>query len=260
MMNNNNHHPKNCSFAEEIVAYIYDEIAGRDKLVFENHLANCARCATEVAEFTNVSFSIGAWRDNEFSHLQTPNIVIPYETAQTNKVVDGVSALWWSDFRQIFSLSPSWITASAAMAVLVICVGLVFTVVKFSNNTDVAGIDNSAVKPIVSPTAEIVNNPAKEILVENSPKPPNDASEVSPKVTEAKITVKLPNNVVKVSDAPKSKVVRQNSEVVTPNKPQVKNNQKPLQNKKAPSLDNFEEDEDDSLRLADLFAEIETDR
>ncbi len=268
-MNNNNHHNLNCSFAEEVVSYIYGEIGEREKTAFENHLVDCSLCTSEVAEFANVSFSIGAWRDSEFSHLPTPVIEIPYETPQTKIEKESVSGSWLSSLRQLFSLSPAWTTTSAAMAALVLCIGLVFVVVKFSDKPDLAVIDNkNTVKTVLSPTPENIITQTSENPVDIAPKPSKvDSSTDSIKselADDSKNADKSPNNLITVSNAPKTKIIRQNSETVAPIRTNLpkrdKNDVKPVQSKKAPSLNTFEEEDDDSLRLADLFAEIDTDR
>jgi Putative zinc-finger len=269
---NDNHQNPNCSFAEEIVSYIYGEIGAGEKTAFENHLASCSNCSKEVAEFRNISFSIGAWRDTEFSQMKTPVIEIPYETPQTIIEKESVSASWLPRLRQLFSLSPAWTTASAAMAALVLCVGLVFVVSKFSDDKVLVAVGNvNAAKTAVSPTPESINKPINENPADNSPKPSNNSETDSPNDSIRPELTKEPKNStqtaivpVRTADPRKTKIVRQNAETVTsvrqnlPNKD--KNNVKPVQTKKAPALNNFEEDEDESLRLADLFAELDTDR
>lgn len=267
-MNNNNHHKQNCSFGEEVVSYLYGEISANAKTAFENHLADCSACTTEVAEFSNVSFSIGEWRDAEFSHLPTPVIEIPYQTARANfKEPEITSGSWVSGLRQLFSLSPALTTASAAMAALVLCFGLVFVAIKFSDKTGVVVADNfDTAKPAISPTKE---NAISKDAADAPPKSPDVSNLNSPTDSNKRTSASGSKNsdkssVVPVKSIERSKTFRPNTQAVSPIRQTVpvkdKNNLKPVQAKKVPALDNFEEDEDDSLRLADLFAEIDTDR
>jgi hypothetical protein len=267
---NNNHQNPNCSFAEELVSYLYEEIGASEKVAFEHHLASCSNCSTEVAEFTNISFSIGAWRDTEFSQMKTPVIEIPYETPQTSLEKESVSGSWLPRLRQLFSLSPAWTTASAAMAALVLCVGLVFVVSKFSDNTDLLAVRNvNTNKSVISPTPENINKQINENPVDNSPKPSNNSDIDLQSDSFRPELAKDPKNPTQPAIVPvraaaprKTKIVRQSAETVTSVRQNLpnKNNIKPVQTKKTPALNNFEEDEDESLRLADLFAELDTDR
>lgn len=263
----NNHHNQNCNLAEEIVSYIYDELGAENKSVFERHLINCESCADEVGNLGELSFSIRDWRDVEFSSLQTPKIVIPYETAHISEAVENTSVSWFAGLRQMFSLSPTWTLATASMAALVICAGLIFAVFKFSPTNEVAendkNNDKNSIKVAVSPTIEkIVDAPVKVNNLEKtqSESPKNSSTiNVKPEVAEVKPTTEKPlKNVVKVSESPANKTMAQPA---VANKPKNSSEtKKPVKNQNVPNLNNFDDEEDDSLRLADLFAEIETRR
>ncbi len=260
-MNNNNHQNPNCSFAAEIVPYIYDEIGETEKSAFESHLADCATCPEELADFMDIRFSVNEWKQTDFVPLATPIIEIPYEKEQVREIAV-VQTSWWSNLRQIFTLSPAWMTASAVMAALVICVGLVFVIFKYSGNVEVAEIGNEAKKkPTVSPTTEISSNKTDDKIAvsdvnsNSSDKSPEPSKILNPQPKEA--------TVVKVSER-KPKIVTQNSPnrttkttVNNANRPNVQKNS-PSKNRQLPGLNNFDEDEDDSLRLAELFDDIET--
>lgn len=269
---NNNHHKNNCTFAGDIVSYIYNEIGAKEKSAFENHLADCTICADEIAGFSNVSFSIGAWRDSGFAHLATPKIEIHYdEKGWNNQEIGSIKNSWLAGLRQIFSLSPAWTTATAAMAALVLCAGLIFVAVNFSDtSSDLAEFDNqNPVKPAISPTTENVITRTAEEIADNAPKPSNKSSVNPPNETIQTELTKEPgnseqpvNSTVKISEKVRIKNVPQNGSNQIPVKTNestgTKNNIKTVQNKKSPTLHNFEDEEDDSLRLADLFDEIET--
>lgn len=267
MMNNNNHQNSECTHAAEIVSYIYDEIGAAEKSVFEAHLASCATCPEELADFIDVRFAVAGWKETEFAPLATPVIEIPYETEQTRETV-AVSGSWWSNLRGLLTLSPAW-TASAATAALVICFGTFFAISRFSGGADVAELDNkSKVKPTASPTTEALprdsaanNNASGESSPDQSPglpnvqtKPESDAAENVPETKAVKISERTP----------RPRAIPQNSAVKT-NNPAVNNSGKPdarrslpVKNQPLPKLNNFEDDEDDSLRLAELFDEIDT--
>lgn len=54
-----------CTFAgkrdEVLIAYLYDEIDGEDRAVFDRHLATCAPCRTELAALGGVRSELGEW-------------------------------------------------------------------------------------------------------------------------------------------------------------------------------------------------------
>lgn len=257
MMNNNNHQNSNCSFAPEIVSYIYDEIGVKEKFAFEAHLANCATCPEELADFMEIRFSVTDWKQNEFAPLATPVIEIPFEKEQVREIA-AVQSSWLSNLRAIFTLSPSFATASAAMAALVICAGLVFVVIKYSGNVEVAAVENTnKTKPSVSPTMEVLPNKSAEKIIADNEKTTDKVIVNPPKAQNNETTV-----VKFVERKPKN--VAQNSEnrpintmVNKFNRPNVRKNS-PANNRQLPRLNNFDEDEDDSLRLAELFEDIET--
>lgn len=268
MMNENNHQNSSCSFAAEIVSYIYDEIGEREKSVFEAHLANCATCPEELADFMEIRFSVADWRETEFAPLSTPVTEIPFEHEQVRNI-SAVSGSWWSNLSQLFSLSPAWMTATTAMAALVICFGVFYAVFKYSGTVELAGIDNRAQKkPTVSPTSEISSNKNSEIVAvrddnsnssDKAPEP-SKISEQPPKIsngnnsaaTVIKVSQKKPKSVVQDAAGKPLNMSGKNS-----NKPTAGKNL-PADNGQLPKLDNFDEDEDDSLRLAELFEDIDT--
>lgn len=267
-MNNNNHQNSDCSFAAEIVSYIYGEIGAKEKSVFEAHLVDCETCPEELADFMEIRFSVNDWKQTEFAPLATPVIEIPYEKEQAREIA-AVSGSWWSNLRQIFTLSPAWMTATTAVAALVICFGLFAAVYKNSGSQEmVAGNGgNTQIKPTVLPTAEVSpNKPAEKIIVsdENS-NSSGEITEPSKIVDQTPKTVGAGNNeatVVKVTERKPKNVTQNtahkpvNNAANNSNKPVRKN--PPVNNRQMPKLDNFDEDEDDSLRLAELFEDIET--
>lgn len=257
-MNNNNHHNSNCSFAAEIVSYVYNEIGEKEKSAFESHLSNCETCPEELADFMDIRFSVNDWKQTEFAPLETPVIEIPYEKEQVREIA-AVQSSWWSNLRQIFTLSPAWMTAATTAAALFICVGLIFTVYKYSGNVDVAGIeDKPQLKPSVSPTSEISSNKTKEEIADSDVKSKSDDKiTMSPKIENQMPTVtKVTERKIRpVTQNPVNRTT--NNSVNNSNKPNVRKNS-PTNDRQMPKLNNFEDEEDDSLRLAELFEDIDT--
>jgi len=96
MLNNNNNH-SSCKNSDEVVSYLYNDLARADRNKFESHLANCGVCTDEFAAISNARFLVFEWQREEFAHLPTPEIVIPYqirpvtaETARSGGILSGL--------------------------------------------------------------------------------------------------------------------------------------------------------------------------
>lgn len=243
------HQNLTCEFADEIVSYLYNEMGASEKSRFESHLGNCSFCVAEVAEFGMVRSEIGNWKVKDFDSLPTPIFEIPNKESFQQVAIKEVSRPWYAVVRDYFSLSPVWMTATTAMAVLAICAGLVFVTVNSLKDIDVVVQESNTSKPMSSPTAEIktVENPdsnpnlTKSDSTEKPSTPPNISGVPKTAPTTTKITdrqvVKTQNSTVKKNVTPNNKV----------NKTSKRNS--------APSLIG-DEDEDDALRLSDIFNEI----
>lgn len=252
-MLNNNHNPS-CAFAEQIVSYLYGETIGKEKAAFDAHLKNCSSCADELAGFGFVRASIVEWKTEEFLNLETPSINIPYPIAVATE-----KQSWLGELRKLFALSPTWATA---FAVLVVCVGLVLLVVNFSNNNDVARKVEKPTNEVVSPIVEEKPTPRMEETAQQ------DSSKVllKPSIVENASEKNAPqiapkNQIVKVSNnVRKNKGVAQNANDLVANVRKLKDDKNTLTARKqvVPKLNGLEEEEDNSVRLADLFAEVES--
>lgn len=247
-MINNNHQNSDCAFGERLVSYLYGESSGAESFEVEKHLKNCEACADEFAAFSGLHFAIDDWKTTEFAPLATPLIEIPYETK-----TEVVKSSWLSGLRQIFALSPAWSLATASAAVLVICTGIVWLALNARQIDDVAENEknkNQSISPAAQqtpPATTAKNDPVKkadeQVNPINEPKAPaiENAVDQDSKNTRAVKIVNNPRPSSKSDNAPKT----------TP-----KRNTK---NQPAPKLMTDESEEDDSLRLAELFEEIGTD-
>jgi hypothetical protein len=249
MFEKNGHNPS-CGFAGDIVSYLYDEIDAAEKLKFETHLAGCTTCGAEIAAFSGVRASVADWREADFGWLPSPDIVIPYEKLpERAPAVVQTRGTILTDLRRIFSFTP-WPPAFAALGALAILAGLAFFGIRYLNRSETTIADNRRTdRPIASPTAGA------------SPK------ETTVATGEPPVKQKAPDEIVKAQGNTQPEPVRASTTPVqpkkvaqpaaataNPNKPGEKN----LKSQKAPSLNNYAEEEDSTLRLADLFEEIDT--
>lgn len=253
-MTNNNHKNSFCGFSEQLVSFLYGETGGSEKASFEAHLENCAVCAGELEAFSNVQISINDWKLKEFAPLATPIFEIPFE-----KTVEGFqsptgSVSWMATFRDLFSISPAWSLATASLAVLAVCAGIFLFALNSRQGNDIAE-GNKPVKSKTAPTASMT--PPDSNSKSNSN---NEADNKIAPVKENKPDVAVSNEtnqkntrIVKTSNprqTPKTEGSTKNAD--------VKRNDK-TKNQPTPKIMPDDDEEDDSLRLAELFEEIETD-
>lgn len=264
-MFNNNHKNSDCEFAEQMVSYLYNESEGAEKSTFESHLKNCSACADEFAAFSGVHFSINDWKLKDFASLETPLIEIPYQKndklAETREV-SSVKGSWLSGLRDLFSLSPrAWSLATASFAVLVVCFGIALFAWNSRNNSDLAGANKNKTKSIVAPTVEKTSEPSNlntpsSNSPEKQPKTNNETLPSQPDVAVTNDTKPTNNRAVKVlSNSRQPQKVENNNAQKTP---EVNNKNKNKTDQVAPRILTDSDEEDNTLRLAELFEEIDT--
>lgn len=252
MFEKNGHDPS-CNFAVDIVSYLYNEIGGAEKREFESHLAGCNACSAELASFAGVRSSVTHWRATDFDPLATPVIEIPFETA-----AGPAGASWWSGtiltgFKRLFAFTP-WPPAAVGFAALLIFIGLGFFAFSYLNGSGNDMAKNKAAdKPVVAPTVDPAKNSGEVASVNNNTQQKGDERAVPPvKPLPEGTAVK----VVETQTVQKNKQVKPAPDTVAPKRAGDKVTTP--QNQKAPNLNNYTDDEDTTLRLADLFEEIDT--
>ncbi len=229
---------KSCGLDDVIVSYIYDEITTSERHKFETHLVDCSSCTEEFTAISGARFSIFEWQKVDFSELATPEIVIPrIEGRRAKTERSGLLA----GLRSMFG--GYGIPISAAAAVLVF-LGLGLAV--FTSMGEVGEY------------AEIT-------VVENMPEVPQNVAAGKPLATETVIrqgdtvvsdTLSVKKTVpVSGQNKPAKKLTGAGrSKPASQLTAEVKHRTKPRpQTTKAPMLSNFDEADDKSLRLTDLF-------
>jgi hypothetical protein len=236
-------------FAEEIVSYIYDEAPAKERREFEAHLKNCLMCADELVGFGFVRSSLTEWRNDEVFAIEMPRLENPAIKTST-PVISTTSSSWLDNLRELFAWFPTWKTASVAFAVLIVFAVAMFLVNSPKNNevasnTKQNGTQNgNKIEEKVS--SEVPpQNPQSESI------PSNNKPEIAGTVPSKDSAIKASNNSQKQKTiAPKT------NETVAQTKDEKKN--KNIQKREVPTLTGIDEEEDKSLRLADLFEEIDT--
>ncbi len=224
---------KTCGFEHEIVSYMYGELGASDRAQFETHIAECDSCTDEFAAVSLSRFSVFEWQKEEFAHLSTPTIVIPYKA----KEIVAEKAGWLAGFAEIFAFARSPLAVGAAFAILL---GIGF----FGFNLIGTGGSEIASNNVVPPVAveqkvelpELVNLPVAT-LVENTEEPGDIRSvkAASPEIRTRAVRRSSP-----------SRRVVENRSVPNPTR----------EARRAPVLSDLGDDDEDSLRLSDMFNEI----
>lgn len=259
MFDKNGHNPS-CGFAGDIVSYLYDEADAAEKAKFEAHLAGCTMCGDELAAFSNARSSMIEWREAEFGWLPSPDIVIPYEKTEAKPLVLAQTrGTILTDLKRLFSFTP-WPPALAAFGALVIFAGLAFVGFTYFNGigvkdlasdnvpkrSDVAAPDPSDIAPARIPAEEIAGNaPAVDIVQPEPERPVADTRRTSRRHVEISKNVVVPQKVTTPEKKERIEVAANKDEKDT----------HAGQKQKAPTLSTYTEEEDTTLRLADLFAE-----
>ncbi len=97
-----------CERASDLIAFLYNEADEHERRDFQLHLNECSTCREEVGSFGVVRESITAWRDEALAGFVSQPV-----TTKSNRK----SAL--AALRQFFDLSPLWLKAATAFAVVV---------------------------------------------------------------------------------------------------------------------------------------------
>lgn len=254
-----NHQKSPCRYAMQIVSRLYGETDAAETAEFDAHLKNCSFCADELKNCGFVRSSILEWRDEEFSNLATPAFEIPKinsvnsvsvvtNSTESKSIFDGLKSL--------FSFKPAF----AALAFLIACAAVAFIAINFSGGDKefAANQTNNSTKKIASPIDEIKEKPTETKLAEDKiEKTPTQEVAESPREVKTDKIV-MPNKaIVKTSNVPAPKINSENT--VSSHSASKDKNPKPasIQKQRVPSLNNIEVEEDDSIRLAELFDEID---
>ncbi len=221
-----------CSFSAELVAYLYNEMTAAERDGFETHLADCYSCTDELADLSFARLDVYEWHRDEFAEMPTPRIVIPYhETAQ---------ASWLDAVRAFFASPAQWAAAGGAFAVAAI----VFGVWVYSPS------GGEVVKNVPAPTPAIEKaKPADPAGAQADAvvKDQKVSGDVDPTPTTAKAEEP---KLIKTSLPREAK----------PSPQRAVKGQRAVQPRRdsAPRLNDFEDEDDDTLRLGDLLAEVDT--
>lgn len=259
-----NNSPQNfiCEFAAETVDFIYGEMSDGRQNAFQIHLNRCDECAAEVSEFSGIKFSIQDWKATEFDRIATPKFEIPYETKI--QIAAGEPISFFDSIKNYLRFSPI-LTSAAAFTILAFLIGSAVFVLQ--NNREQTIVENIPATDF-SPTPKAVRNPPETETSANTEKEKSgkDENETNSPVIEKKVDGRFDDSVsVKTKETVpverKSSAVKSSEKKSAPPANSAKDIrvQKAVRATKKPRLNDLPDDEDDdSLRLSDMFAELDT--
>jgi len=228
-----------CGFTTELVPYMYGELGSTESGVLESHLIECGDCRDEFAAVSSARYEVYDWKQIEFEPLTTPVFEIPY--AGVPEPAGAYS--WVNKVRAAFS--NSWAVPSVAFASVallsIFAASFYFsgeseTVPYLSSNVAVPG-------PSISPI-----DLKREVTVKNEDKA------LSALVPQSVAAPSSTRSTPKPRARDAAAVKRQDNIRTTA----VTGRPVPSTSRRAPTLNEFTEEEDTSLRLAQLFDDIDT--
>lgn len=232
MLNNGN--KISCGFENTIVSYVYDEVDSWERQKFEGHLSNCLTCTDEFVSIATARFSVFEWRKEEFAHLATPEILLPY--AKERQVAERNAPVGFVDSLRSLLTGIAW-PATVVTALLVV-LGVGFAALTFvdSKSQKVAG--NVSLPSVTLPDTvaadEIKSLDENRTLAVDRINAGGETRHVEAPVNlRPKVSRQLTAQTQKSLQLP----VSQEKIVV----------------RRAPVLSSYDENEDKSLRLSDLF-------
>jgi len=240
MSKRNGDHLFGDNHGEELVSYIYGEMPAARRNVFEEHLSHCDDCTTELTAFSDARLGVIEWRREDFEHLATPQIVLPQREVVAYKPFNekglGGLASWLETLVSLSNLAKAGLGLAAAALAITVIYFAAFTPAKSgevaANSTKPIEVPASIAAPVDVPKPDVAPTVDKESQKEIPTRPVRSRrDETVPQQAQAVRTAARPL-------APRS----QRAETAA--------------NRKAPRLNSFEEEEDRSLRLSDLFAEV----
>jgi hypothetical protein len=254
-MMSNNHKNSGCGYEAQLVSCLYGEASAQEIEAFESHSQTCLKCAAEFESFAGVQFSINDWKAKEFAALETPRIEIPYEKPTRENEPSGREVSWSAGLRDLFSLSPAKWLATASIAVLLVCVGIVWSALNDSKDDSIAGQNDTRSNAVIAPTVEKTPEVSRADSNQNKPSENEEQRVLAPKTSPSENVGSTESKNKK--SLPKANVQRQPQKADATNRPKTIESKRDMKNNQqvAPKIVE-DEDEDDTLRLAELFEEI----
>ena len=229
----------------EFVSYLYGELSEVDRSAFETHLANCDECAIELSNYSDARLGVIEWRREDFDHLESPAIIVPWaneiQVSGANQTAGAMSR-----FFNAIAAFPLFAKAGVGIALAAMAVSIFyFAVTPGTTTPGLAAVNKSEEAPVEPQKAEDQNTGPGLSDVASSESKAEIGKPINSSVRHEHLNRTL------VADRTTAPRVRR-SELAE----NETNKTNTAAAKKAPRLTTAEEEDDKTLRLADLFAEI----
>ena len=221
-----------CSNGGDLLAYLYDEMPAADRDSFELHLADCGTCIDDFAEISQGRYPVFEWKSLEFDPMPTPGFVMPAQATAIG---------FFDKLRAAFAIQRGFAFDGVAIAVLVAVLVVYAFYLQSGPEKDVA-VANP--EPIASQTQRVIP-PATTPEISSSARIENDEPERAMQKSSPKRSAPVKASALK----PRPIQPVRTSDEKTQVKPQK-------QLRQIPVLSVAEDDEDETLRLADMFDDI----
>lgn len=229
-----------CVSGDTLVAYMYGELAQSEKEVFEAHLGACQACIDEFAEVSYARFDVYDWQRSEFAPLATPVIRFEGEVERSS---------FTARLRRILLPVPVW----AVAALVFVAAGIAAVALLRSTETNETAA-NVRAPQLAAATSEARQTDAEQVgpgKIETKAVPGSaheNARAAAARWKPAPKNLHAPQ-MVRMAAAPGPRNVSRLHTVAS---------QKSRDSSLAPRLNDFSEEEDDGLRLAELFDDVDT--
>lgn len=237
MIKESNNNGAYCGFDGDLLGFIYDEIDPAERGRVTQHISGCAACEQEVVGLSGVRSAVAAWRRDSFDTMITP-VMPAFDAGSKPGLFDSIAA-WLG-----LAGRPGMI--GVTFASLMVLAVISFVALRPTQETAVLDTpDDPAVTAKVPEFAAGVPTPGPEQPAAEVIDPVRAAGDKPARISEVSPNIR----------AKQMKIVSDRAPAKRPRAPQLDNlvtaERHPVR------LVDFTESEDESLRLAELLAELD---
>jgi hypothetical protein len=222
-----------CFNGELVTSYIYGEMTAPAITEFEDHLLNCDQCQTSFADLSEARLSVFEWNKLEFEPLVTPEISIAYKRKSR------IREIWES-----IVVPHRWSAAAASFATIAVVLGAGFFLISGPENSGEIAASNQSEIQAASITK---TERSKPLGVPMAPIEQSAANGGSNERTTSEI-INISTKESHPQPAKQNITGKRSPSKVINTLPQTS-----VGENRSMRLNNFEELEDNSPRLSDLF-------
>lgn len=168
-----------CARSEDMVTYLYNEATLDEAKDFEQHIKLCSSCRSELAAFGVVREAVGEWRQQALGSLTSPAVEADAARRFASVVAPARRRSAIIALREFFTLSPTWMRAATAVAVLAFCALAAVSVAYFVRQPQTIVVEKQGTqgysdKEVEAKIADAIRkqNEANEARVKETPVPP----------------------------------------------------------------------------------------